>query len=418
MAAVGARLQEATWGASRSFLYILVVSLATVTALHLFVPAFDPETFCCDHLFYRAQAVEWMSLDNPNYLSIPPGNSAITGYDAGYWNAANGLTSQPPYVYRPGVPLVAGLLGHILGVNAGFQILNAVGLFVLSLFTGLAVASLSRRLTAALVAAVLVVVHPQMISFVYNYMMVDTATLAVVAVTLYLMVSNRLVAAATVATVIGPLVRETLVSLALVVAIYALVRGRSRVILWILAAVGPLIQLLLRLFIPVPAPPGLGEIFNADFGPAYGFQAATSFILAFGVASVLAVGVIARSSRVLLVVFGPLIGLLLLVNSSQVTDGLRVWMALWPVIIVLGLTGLQTVCARSWQWWTALGIVSAQCVLGAFAYWAILPLTWNTALLMVGFVFLFAWSLWILWSTQYSARRDASVDEQEPVVTT
>lgn len=417
MAAVGAGLQAASWRASRSFLYVLMVSLATVTALHLFVPAFDPETFCCDHLFYRAQAVEWMGLDNPNYLSIPPGNSAITGYDAGYWNAANGLTSQPPYVYRPGVPLVAGLLGHVFGVNAGFQILNAVGLFVLSLFTSLAVASLSRRLTAALVAAVLVVVHPQMISFVYNYMMVDTATLAVVAVTLYLMVSNRLVAAAAVAAVIGPLVRETLVSLALVVAIYALVRGRSRLILWILAAVGPLIQLLLRLLVPVPAPPGLGEIFNADFGPAYGFQAATSFILAFGVASILAVGVIARSSRVLLVAFGPLIGLLLIVNSSQVTDGLRVWMALWPVIIVLGLTGLQTVCTRNWQWWTALGIASAQCVLGAFAYWAILPLTWNAALLVAGFAFLFAWSLWILWNARHDVRRDLSVDEQEHVVT-
>ena len=416
MAAVGARLQVATWGARRSFFYILVVSLATVTALHLFVPAFDPETFCCDHLFYRAQAVEWMGLDNPNYLVIPPGNPAIEIYNDGYWDSANGLTNQPPYVYRPGVPIAAGLLGHLTGVDAGFRILNAFGLFVLSLFAGLAVASMSKRLSAALVAAVLVVVHPQMISFVYNYMMVDTATLAVVAVTLYLMVTNRLVAAAGIAAVIGPLVRETLVPLALVVAIYALIRGRSRLILWILAAVGPVIQLMLRLLIPVPAPPGLGEIFNADFGPAYGFQAATSFILAFGVASVLAVGVIARSSRLLLVAFSPLVGLLLIVNSSQVTDGLRVWMALWPVIIALGLTGLQTVCTRSWQWWTALVIVTAQCVLGAFAYWAILPLTWNAALLVVGFAFLSTWSLWSLWNARHDMRRDDSVDDQEHVV--
>lgn len=382
---------------------IFLVSVATVTALHIFVPAFNPETFCCDHLFYRAQAVQWAGLDEPSYLVIPPGNSAVEGYGAGYWNEANGLTSQPPYVFRPAVPMLAGLLGNLFGVDAAFRILNAVGLFALSFFTGLAVNALSRRLSAALLASVLAVVHPQMISFVYNYMMVDTATLAVVAVTIYLMAKKRFTAAALLAGLVGPLVRETLVPLALVVAIYALLKGQSRLILWLLAAIGPAVQLLLRMAIPVPAPPGLGEIFDADFGPAYGFQGATSFILAFGVASVLAVGIIARSSRLLLISFSPLIVLLLIVNSSQVTDGLRVWMALWPVILVLGLTGLQSVCSRSWQWWTAIGIVTAQCVLGAFAYWAVIPLTWNAALLVVGAVYLFLWTFWVAWQSRHSS---------------
>ena len=379
---------------------ILSVSFFSVALLHVVVPSFDPETFCCDHLFYRAQAVSWTGLDLPQYLEPPPGNPVVEAYSGNYWDPTNGLASQPPYVYRPAVPLLAGLLGHLVGIDAAFRIVNAVALFAAAVFTGLAVRTLSLRLSTALLGSMLVVLHPQMVSFVYQYMLVDSASLAIVALTLFLTVKRSFFSAVLIASVIAPLIRETLIPLGLGVSLYALFLSKGRVVYVLIALAAPLVQFLLRIVIAVPSPPGTGELFDPNYGPAFGYQSLTAFITAFGFASVLGLGVMARSVRPLLLAFVPWIAFLFVITSSQLTDGLRVWTVLWPLIVVLGIAGWKEWLGYSRLWWGWAVFVLSQCAVAALSYWDVIPLGWNSLMLGLGLVSVALWLAVPIWGTR------------------
>lgn len=394
---------------SRTQIWIIVsVSFFSVALLHVVVPAFDPETFCCDHLFYRAQAVSWAGLDLPQYLEPPPGNPVNDAYAGNYWDPANGLASQPPYVYRPAVPLVAGLLGHVVGIDSAFRVVNAAALFAAAVFTGLAVRTVALRLSTALLGSVLVGLHPQMISFVYQYMLVDSASLAIVALTLFLTVKRQYLAAVLVASLVAPLVRETLIPLGIGVALYALFLGKGRVLYFLVALVAPLEQVLLRALITVPSPPGTAELFDPNYGPAFGYQGVTAFITAFGFASVLGLGAIARSVRPLLLAFVPWIAFLFVITSSQLTDGLRVWTVLWPLILVLGIAGWKEWLGDTRLWWGWIIFVFTQCAVAALSYWDVIPLGWNALMLGLGSVLVALWLATPIWRTGRASLRTSS----------
>ena len=120
----------------------------------------------------------------------------------------------------------------------------------------------------------------------------------------------------------------------------------------------------LRLAIPVVSPPELAQLYSVT-AP---FVMYTAFLVAFGSVIFLLVGLIPPEHRGITVGFAPLAISIAVLTAASTVDGPRVWLTVWPVILVLGLAGLwrlpgATVFRYSW---VALLVVSVVvgCALG------------------------------------------------------
>jgi hypothetical protein len=141
---------------------LLVFSWFCITTVSRTIAPFDPDSDCCDHLFYRAMA------GGPR--QIPEGNRLITVYDhpyhGGYLQRANGLTHQPPYVYRPLAPLLSRLLG--------FRTLSLISLVLAAWLLGMGAFILTTHATLGALTIVLFASCPWLTGYyLRHYQAVD-----------------------------------------------------------------------------------------------------------------------------------------------------------------------------------------------------------------------------------------------------
>jgi hypothetical protein len=325
---------------SSHHLIILGVTVTTLAILAFFVEPFDPDIYCCDHLYYRGQAEFWSGLGAANVSDIPAANRfwGVIANQETYYELANGLTAQSPYVFRPLVPLLAGFLGHIVGINASFYIITLISLILLGYVSGLAVLKLSGSILLAVSVAVGVILVPDVSGgYLFDYMLVDVTSLALVALVLYLVVTRHWISAGIVSAIAAPLTKETLVTLALAVAIAAFLSGVRSRWLWALPVIPILVQGVLRLSLPIPSPPPLTELFI----PGDQIRPAVTLIMSFTAVSFLFYGLLSQKVRPTLIAFTPLFLLLIVITSSSAADSPRIWLTVWPVVAVLGAVGLH-----------------------------------------------------------------------------
>lgn len=317
---------------------IAAASVVSVVTLLLLVQPFDPDSACCDHLFYRAQAVEWLGLDVPGALEVPPQSGLADAYSNFFYEPVNGLAGQPPHVYRIFTPFITGVVGLVLPINAAFYWVNAVSLLVLSAASAWAVFHLTRLLLPALAASVLAVWLPSLgPAFAKNYMLVDSTAIALISVVILLAVKRQWLPALLISVVIAPLTRENLVSLALFVALAARFSGVRKWWYWPLAAVPALIVLSVRLAIPVVAPAPTSILFTYE-DP---YQSVQGLFIAFGAVVPLLLGIFYKSVRTWFVASLPVLLLLLVLNTSVVAREPRLWLTYWPFLLIFGIAGLM-----------------------------------------------------------------------------
>src|SRR5687768_563567 len=83
---------------------LAVVAVLLTSWSAYFSAPFDPNTACCDHLFYRSMAYNTFGVSRPDLNVAPPetGLAAVyvEPYYAQWMEPLNGLHRQPPYAYR------------------------------------------------------------------------------------------------------------------------------------------------------------------------------------------------------------------------------------------------------------------------------------------------------------------------------
>jgi hypothetical protein len=363
---------------------LIALSAFSTFVLMIWVDTMDPNLVCCDHLFYRAQAVAWTGIDAPYALEVPPRSGLNEVYEFYLYERENGLTNQPPYSYRILVPLIAGILSLIFRfeIDLSFFIVNALSLFGFALASGLSVWTLTRSRSASIAAVFASIGLPAVgLMYAYDYMLVDVTSLTVVATVLFLIARNQILAALLIAAFIGPLVKETLVALALCVVVYSVLTGSSRLVYWILGLVPLVLQGLLRLVIEVPSPPSIGQLFAPGDPYLFLMSAAASF----AIVSFLVLGMFMPMNRQLAVSFLPLFVFLAVVTSSTTSDGARIWLTFWPIVLVLGICGLWNWSAETLWWPTWLVILFLSLGLGTLTETNSTIVIARTATLLISF---------------------------------
>jgi len=300
-------------------------------------PAIDPATGWNDHYFYWGQANAWFGLNQPLMLTSEVQDLLDRYRIDYYYDIANGDSQQPPYVYRIGVPFLAGLLGTVMSLGTAFLAISITSFVILGLSAAVAVRELSNSTQLALIAIPIAIFAPGFAKFTRFFAMVDLPSIALVAVTLALVVVRRYYPALLIASIIAPLVKETSIALAFFAAAFMWLQGDRGWAKWFFALLPIPLILTLRALTPVPSPPATSELFIA----ASPFESIFTFIGAFGFALPLIAGMLSPSVRQLLVASLPVIMSLIVVTSSVVAAGQRIWLTLWPFVVVLGLRGLQ-----------------------------------------------------------------------------
>lgn len=343
---------------SRSPIFTVgVVSLLATLGMFIAYPAIDPATGWNDHYFYWGQANTWFGLNQPLQLS-PDVQALLDKYRVDYYyEVANGESLQPPYVYRPAVPVLAGIVGIAVPLWLAFLGIAVTSFLILGIASGLAVHRLTSSLTASGVAALLAVIAPGLGTFSRFYAMVDVTAIAVTAAVIAFTVFRRWTWALVLAALVAPLVKETSVALAAFVALVMWLQGERGVLKWVAAAFPFAMLIGLRLLIQVPAPPDLNELYV----PGSPYEGGHTFIEAFGFAFPLVIGLAASKVRVFMLASVPVIVTLLIVNSSVVATGERIWLAFWPFLVIFGLDGLMAQARTS----IARGITLGLLLLGA-----------------------------------------------------
>jgi hypothetical protein len=236
-----------------AILAVLAVGLVAVVAL--LVKPFDPDTACCDHLFYRSMAYNEFGQTRPD-LDVPPaGNSlsSLYGSAAFPWlDEANGLARQPPYAYRIVTPAIARGLASVIGINAGFYVLTFAALVAAALLMGLSVFALTGALLPSAVAVALVALNPATAHLdLYDYMLTDPVALCLVALAVYALITRRPVVFY-VACLVGVFNRESMLPMVACYPLSEYLIDRRRPATWA-PAVGVVgAWLALRVFWPIP----------------------------------------------------------------------------------------------------------------------------------------------------------------------
>jgi hypothetical protein len=280
-----------------------------------------------------------LGVQDPLVLQPAAQSYLDTLYDTvAYADRGNDPAFQPPYVYRPFLPILAGTLGHVFGLKVAFVAIGVVSAFVLALASGLAVRKLTSSILFASSASLVALWLPAeaMRSVVSNTGGVDVVAMAFVAVVIALLVYEKTTAAAVVAATGAPLVRETLLPLALCVALFALLSGVSRLRLWILAALPFLLHLLLRQVMPVSVPLPISAI--ASIGNP--LNAVYLFLDTYGLVLLIVLGLFSLRVRKASIAFFPFLVFLLVVISSTLSVS-RHWLVVWPAILIFGIWGVS-----------------------------------------------------------------------------
>lgn len=386
-------MRDAPLAARIPWHYVTVLAFISVSSLivHVyFYPLGDPSATWGDHYWYWTQANGWLGVGEPLVLQSQAQAYLDSLYGTvSYADRANDPAFQPPYVYRPLVSIAAGSLGHITGIKGAFLLLAVLSALALSFFAGLAVLKFTGSLMFAVLAACIALWLPtdDMKYIIVNFASVDIEALAVVAGVVALLAFRKFTAAIIVAAVAAPLIRETLLPLAFCVAIYALLNGQRKVLLYVMAVLPLIIFGLLRALVPVAAPMPLSDI--VEFGNP--LAALYLFIDAFGIMYLLVVGMFSLGARVreMSIAFFPFAVFLFVVLSSVLSVS-RHWLVFWPVILIIGTYGLAQFGASNWLRVAGAVVVAATVVGAQFVPLGLSSRDVVWVLLGIGCVWLFA----------------------------
>ena len=347
--------------ASRSrYLSLLILMCVSAASLLVHIQLFPypaPESVWGDHYWYWTQADEWLRVNDPLTLEPEPAAYLKDLYGTvSYASEENSPAFQPPYIYRPLAPVLAGIFGHALGIEYAFLVLSITSSVAFGVFAGLAVRNWTGSLVFAAFAAATALWLPTaaMRFVVQRFATVDIEALAIVALVLWLLSSNRILAASVVAAILGSLAREPLAVLALCVAIYAWIIGRSRLWYWALAVLAPLIQVGLRLLLPVVQEQSIADV-AVTSNP---LQAAYLYIDAFGYVLLVSFGLVVGQIRIVTASMLPMLLVLFGLNSSLLAVP-RTWLTWWPVLLILGLSGASLAVRGLWWRWSFLVVLAS-----------------------------------------------------------
>ncbi len=249
--------QDAPGRFARLAISIVIAAACGGTLLAgLVVERFDPDTACCDHLFYRSMSYNLFSVTRPDLDTIPPGNELEQLYgapDYGWLDHRNGLARQPPYVYRVVTPLLARALSPMTGIDDAYWLISLLALAGAATFLGLT----ALRITGSAVPAVVVVAafltDPPTARWNLNdFMLTDPMAFFLTALAIWALVERRR-SLFFVVCAIGVLNKESMVPLLLA---YPLAEGiRTRRFSWVSASWATAIGvcwIAFRIVLPVP----------------------------------------------------------------------------------------------------------------------------------------------------------------------
>ena len=365
---------------------LLLASLAS-TLLHVYMyPLFAPAEVWGDHYFYWMQASTWLGLDQPLVLNDAAQAQLNSLYaTAEYVNPGNDPAFQDPYTYRVLVPILAGLLGHGLGLEVAFLILGITSTLAVGFLCGLAVFKLtgSHILSIAVAACAVWLPAPMMAEIISRYALVDMPSLAVVAAVACLLAFKRYDFAAVLAGLVAPLIRESLLPLAAVVAIYALLDGAFKKRYWFWSLFPFLTYLVLQQMITVEFPNSPMTYFTIE-NP---LRSAYLFIDVFGLVYLVVVGLVTWKARTAVIATIPFVVFMFIIVSTLLSSP-RHLLPLWPFVLVFGSAGIwltsRTLMRIAWAALVAAFFVSAESYrLG------LLPRESFFVLILAGFVWIF-----------------------------
>lgn len=291
----------------------------------------NPDLYCCDHLFYRAQSISWFDLKEINLLQIPENNRLNEVYNFYYYDRINTLTNQPPYVYRIFIPSIAGVIGKFLGINLSFYIINAISLFLILYLSMLITFRLTVSFIYSVLSPLVLFMIPEFFNFyIFDYMLVDLPAIALFFGIVALMVYNKLNLAFWVSALIAPLVKETLLPLSLVVVIYMMLNNVKWRRYLIFCLIPIFVQAMLRVLFQVKDEPRLDEIYQFRSVITSPF----SLFDSYGLMLILLLFIYSKKNQALLISLAPQFFFIIIITSSTVADGKRIWYTIAPFFIL------------------------------------------------------------------------------------
>jgi hypothetical protein len=160
-------------------------------------PPMNPDTYCCDHLFYRSMAFNFFLVTRPELNEPPIGNRLEDVYknpDYSKWiDPANKLNRQPPYSYRILSPLLARTIAFFVqdNIEIAFYVLSFFALALACFFISLSVLDVSKSLVSAGVAGALFSTTFFLSPFnLYDYMLTDPMGYFFISVSVFLMLKR------------------------------------------------------------------------------------------------------------------------------------------------------------------------------------------------------------------------------------
>jgi hypothetical protein len=169
--------------------WTLLSVLLTGTLALLARPPFNPDTSCCDHLYYRSMSYNLFTVTRPDLNAPPPGNRVVGD---GLYDPLNGLSRQPPYVYRVLTPLLARSFAFVVGIEAGYYVLAFLAFVGTLLFMALSIYELTGSKIPAAAGAILFLVSPwTMMNNLHHYMLTDPMAFFLTAVAIWALTTRR-----------------------------------------------------------------------------------------------------------------------------------------------------------------------------------------------------------------------------------
>jgi len=212
----------------------------------------------------------------------------------------------------------------------------------LGLSVALGVRTLTHSTILTLVSIPLAITPAGFGVYTRFYAMVDLPSIALVAWVIALTIRKYYVSALLLSAILAPLIKETTIGLASFVALVMWIRGNTGWLKWVAAITPVFLLLAIRLVTPVPSPPLLSELYVQ----ASPYQGVITLADTFGFAWPLAIGLLAVPIRLYFLATIPLFISLLVITSSVVTAADRIWLTLWPFLVIFGLSGLKGLFTR------------------------------------------------------------------------
>jgi hypothetical protein len=184
---------------SRQPLRLKTVFVLFVAALSVFgwqaatTQTIQPDTTCCDHLFYRSMAFNEFVITRPDLDRPPPGNILWAISQTGWHDLRNGLRRQPPFAYRIVTPLVArGIFSLTGNISVSFYVLTLLSLVGAGFFLALSIYSLTESTAAALLGLLVFNLNPASTSVnLWDYMLTDPLAFLLVSISLFALIRRQ-----------------------------------------------------------------------------------------------------------------------------------------------------------------------------------------------------------------------------------